>query len=303
MPSPYICHHCNIVCKSNYDLERHRQTNKHKSAEFNNKYTCACGKSYKQRFSLCRHKKTCSVTIQTDLVAYSTDGNKSNSYPQLTPEFIIELVHQNQELKTLLLEERESRKEDKEEIKSMFEKIHKRPTTVISGNTFNLNFFLNEQCKDAIPIMEFIDSLQVNTNNVEYTGRRGYVEGITKIFMDGLRQLDIYKRPIHCTDLKRETLYIKDTLKWEKDNPEKSLFHKALRGVVLKNMKQIRRWQEENPNCIIPDSKEYVLHLDIMRQSIGGGMMIEEKNNGRILKNIAKEVFLDRKLTTSLLFK
>jgi hypothetical protein len=144
-------------------------------------------------------------------------------------------------------------------------------------------------------MIDFVNSLQVDTCDVEYTGRYGYVEGITKIFIDGLKQLDIHKRPIHCTDLKRETLYIKEEKTWERDNNDKSKFKKAINAVVRKNMQQIVQWQEENPRCNILDSNEYVLHLNIMRQSLGGGNQEKaERNNIKIIKNIAKEVMINR---------
>jgi len=136
--------------------------------------------------------------------------------------------------------------------------------------------------------------LEVGPHNVEYTGVHGYVAGISKIFMDGLRQLDVYKRPIHCTDLKREILYIKEDNVWEKDNPEKSKFKKALNAVVRKNMQQMSVWMNQNPRCEILDSTEYHLHLDIMRQCIGGDISQEESNNRKILRNIAKEVVINK---------
>ena len=193
----------------------------------------------------------------------------------------------------------EERNESKKQL-AKIEEFTKVGQNIIIHNTtnqtnhFNLNVFLNEQCKHAISMMEFINSLQVGTDSVEYTGRYGYVDGITKIFMDGLRQLDVYKRPIHCTDLKRETLYIKENNTWEKDTQEKTKMRQALVTIAKKNMQQIQRWQSENPKCEIPESKEYILHLDIMHQSIGGGLGQADKNNIKIIKNIAKEVIINR---------
>jgi len=218
----------------------------------------------------------------------------------ITKDFIISIIQQNQELKNLLMEERELRKEDSEELKTMIDALAKQPTIVnhstnTTNNTqFNLNIFLNEKCKDAITLTQFVDSLEVGPHNVEYTGVHGYVAGISKIFMDGLRQLDVYRRPIHCTDLKREILYIKEDDVWEKDNPEKSKFKKALNAVVRKNMQQMRVWMNQNPRCEILDTSEYHLHLNIMRQCIGGDITQEDSNNRKILRNIAKEVMIDR---------
>jgi hypothetical protein len=238
----------------------------------------------------------------TNFVPYHTE-----TITEIPKEMIIELIIQNKELKSMLLEEREERKEELEEMKTLFQENLKQNivinhTSNMQHNNFNLNFFLNEQCKDAISMMEFIESLQVNTTDVEYTGTHGYVEGITKIFMNGLKQLDVYKRPIHCTDLKRETLYIKEENSWEKDNPDKTKFKNAIKAVVRKNAMQVRKWQEENPRCNIMDSKEFLLHLDIMRQSLGGGNKeITDRNNEKIIKNIAKHVVIDKKITSGLL--
>jgi hypothetical protein len=156
--------------------------------------------------------------------------------------------------------------------------------------------FLQEKCKDALNMNEFIDTLRIDTDSVAYTGTHGYVNGITKIFMDGLNQLDTYKRPIHCTDLKRETLYIKDEDKWEKDTENKTLFKKALDTVVNRNMAQVRHWEDANPRCKIPETDEYEFYFVIARQSLGGGdHAVTARNNDRILKMIAKQVCIDKK--------
>ena len=164
------------------------------------------------------------------------------------------------------------------------------------NNKFNLNVFLNETCKDAINMSEFIDTLQINPESVEYTGIHGYVNGITKIFMDGLNQLDVHERPIHCTDLKRETLYIKEEDKWEKDTEDKTRFKSALDKVVNRNVAQVRHWEDENPRCKIPETEEYEFYFVIARQSLGGGdHTVTARNNDRILRAIAGRVYLDKK--------
>jgi hypothetical protein len=144
-------------------------------------------------------------------------------------------------------------------------------------------------------MIDFINSLQVGTMDVEYTGRHGYVEGITKIFIDGLKQLDIYKRPIHCTDLKRETLYIKEDESWEKDNYTKAKFKKAIGAVVKKNMLQIKQWQEENPNSQDTTTKKHEQYMKIVSESMGGiNIKEDEKIYNKIIKNVAKEVTIDK---------
>lgn len=233
----------------------------------------------------------------------SYDNSSSSSHPlsNIQNELLLKFIKQNQELKDILVEERKIIKDMFSEQNAKIDEISNKQSIVINNNTnnnntthFNLNIFLNEKCKDAITIMDFVNSLQVNTSDVEYTGRYGYVEGITKIFINGLKQLDIYKRPIHCTDLKRETLYIKEENSWEKD-PQRVRLKTAIGTVVRKNVQQIAKWEYENPRCNILDSKEYVLHLTIMRQSLGGGDFEKtDRNNDKIIKNIAKHVHIDR---------
>lgn len=295
MEKSFTCDKCKFVCYKVSDWTRHIHTKKHlQFTEYI--HQCSCGKSYKHLSSIYKHKKTCvsntsEKTSSSEMVTYqhgSSNQVTTHSHSQpISNEMILQLIQKNQELQTLLIEQSNKIVEISSHVKIVNTNNH-----YTTNNHFNLNIFLNEQCKDAISMVEFIDSLQVNTNNVEYTGRNGYVNGITKIFMDGLRQLDVYKRPIHCTDLKRETLYIKEVNTWEKDTQEKTIMKKALGAVVRKNLQQIRRWQEENPKCEIPESKEYMLHLDIMRQSIGGGIRHGDKNNLKIIKNIAKEVMI-----------
>jgi hypothetical protein len=224
----------------------------------------------------------------------------SHQHFSMTTDFIMELIHQNHELKNLLLEEREARREDKEELIHIIDEkmdiLSAKQSTIHNTNTtqFNLNIFLNEKCKDAISLTQFVNSLDVGPHHVEYTGVHGYVAGISKIFMDGLRQLDVCKRPIHCTDLKREVLYIKEDNVWEKDNPEKSKFQKAINTVVRKNIQQVSTWVHENPSCEILDTNEYHLHLSIMRQCIGGDITQEDLNNRKIMRNIAKHVLINK---------
>jgi len=298
MEKSFTCDKCKFICYKVSDWTRHIHTKKHiQFTEYI--HQCTCGKSYKHLSSIYKHKKTCPTQSNTnmdsnsisntELVTFQSNDKQVVSQPQqpISNEMILQLIQKNQELQTLLIEQSNKIVEISSHVKIVNTNNH-----YTTNNHFNLNIFLNEQCKDAISMVEFIDSLQVNTNNVEYTGRNGYVNGITKIFMDGLRQLDVYKRPIHCTDLKRETLYIKEVNTWEKDTQEKTIMKKALGAVVRKNLQQVRRWQEENPKCEIPESKEYMLHLDIMRQSIGGGILNGDRNNMKIIKNIAKEVMI-----------
>lgn len=156
-----------------------------------------------------------------------------------------------------------------------------------TNNHFNLNFFLNETCKNAITIKEFIENIHVGIDTVEYAGHHGYVEGISKIITDELKKLGYEMRPIHCTDLKRETIYIKDVNGWEKDNEEKEKLSKTINSVARKNMNEINHWRTENPNCELSNSKEYNFEIDIMKGCMGD-FSSEKTDNKRICNRIAK---------------
>ena len=282
-----------------------------------NMFRCICSKSYSHQSSMCKHKKLCKIYIDfenkkmaheksSELTPIQSSHSPQKPFQetmdkssnQLFMELIKQnhiIIEQNQEFKNLLLEQTlKSHEISKQQIIVNNNNNITNITTHNTTNNFNLNLFLNEKCKDAISMMDFIDSLHLGTSDIEYTGRHGYVEGITKIFINGLKQLDIHKRPIHCTDLKREILYIKEEQSWEKDD-NKTKFKKAINAVVNKNIQQIKPWQDENPQCNILDTNEYILHLNIMRQSLGGGNSeVAEKNNDKIIKNIAKEVIIDK---------
>lgn len=300
----YECQSCNYSTNLECHWIRHQTGKKHmEKLQINENiedpktmHMCTlCENAYKSRTTLWKHKKECAVIsdaklshrfIEIDSPYNETENNK-----------ITELVMQNEILIAGIKELAAEVKEVKEQ-NAKINELSKRPTTIINNNNqnnFNLNFFLNETCKGAMSISQFIESLQINLETVEYTGTNGYVAGISKIFMDGLRQLEVNMRPIHCTDLKREVLYIKDTDGWEKDNPEKSKFDKALDTVVRRNVQQVREWVNQNPRCDIIDSREYQLHINIMAQCLGGGMEQEEANKRKIRKIVAKEVFVKKK--------
>jgi hypothetical protein len=164
-----------------------------------------------------------------------------------------------------------------------------------NNNKISLNIFLSENCNSAINMVEFIETLKIDSDSVEFTGKHGYAKGITKIFLDGLKQLDITQRPIHCADLKREIFYIRDNNKWEKDDEEKTQFKKALDAVVNKNMCMVSQWQKNNPRHDKLGTDEYEFHLVIMQQSLGGGSKDKrEKGDKIIIRNIANEVYISR---------
>ena len=172
---------------------------------------------------------------------------------------------------------------------------HHNTNTNNSNNSFNLNFFLNETCKNAMNIMDFVNQLQIGIKELEETGRLGFTDGISKIFINGLKQIDVTNRPVHCSDLKREVLYIKNNGQWNKEDEDKALLTNAIKHVAHKNMKQIPEWTKENPDYKDQESKQNDQYLKIVSESMSGSSNEEtNKNYTKIIKNIAKEAIIDK---------
>jgi hypothetical protein len=205
-------------------------------------------------------------------------------------QLIMMLIKDNSEFKNMMFEQN----------KSMME-IIKNGThnTIISNNnnnkTFNLQLFLNDTCKDAINLSDFINQIQISVKDLEETGKLGYAEGISKVFIKNLDDIDYNLRPIHCSDAKRETIYIKDNNEWLKDDDKKSNLTKAIKQVANKNIKQISEWQKLHPEYNNPDSKQNDKYMKIVLNSMSGSSKEEaEKNYEKIAKNIAKGVIIEK---------
>jgi hypothetical protein len=216
------------------------------------------------------------------------------------------LIEQNKELQTKLLEKENKLLEKENQLLQQNEKYNeqilelaKKPNIINSNNTntFNLNVFLNEKCKDAMNIVDFINSLQLTINDFETTGKLGFVNGISKIFISQLKKVDVVCRPLHCTDLKRETVYIKDNDKWEKDTDEKKKLNWAINRIAQLNLNQIQHWQQKYPESVINNTKANEKFTELALVALGGrGEEEEEKFREKIIRNVIKEVILDKKL-------
>ena len=291
----FECKICDYKCSKSSNWERHLFTSKHKFKENLNNFEpitsqlsifqCEkCGKEYKARNGLWYHKQRCKVVIEeTNNELFSI-----NNTSQITPELIIQLIHQNKELQQTLIDQNKT-------IIELAQKAGNNNNNNNNNKTFNLQVFLNETCKDAINLSEFVEQIQVSISDLEETGKLGYAEGISKVFIKNLNEIDFSSRPIHCSDSKRETLYIKDDNQWCKDDDKKSNLTKAIKKVANKNIKKISEWQKLNPNYSDPDSKQNDKYMKIVLNSMSGSTKYEsDKNYEKIVKNIAKEVVIEK---------
>ena len=163
------------------------------------------------------------------------------------------------------------------------------------NKAFNLNFFLNETCKEAMNIGDFVDSLKIQISDLEKVGEAGYIEGISNIIVKNLKELDITKRPVHCTDKKRETIYIKDNDVWEKDE-DRSKMHKLIKRVAYKNVNMFAKYREKHPDCTAYHSKYNDQYQKIIYESMGGKGDDDLAKNEKIIKNVLKQVVVDKNI-------
>lgn len=278
----YCCENCHYNTSYSKDYNKHLLTAKHKilqnpTSKIDEKiYMCNCGKIYKHSSTLYTHTKKCKNKFNIEPKIENENHDKQT-------ELIEYLLKENTEFKHLMLEQN----------KHMLELASKSGNN--NNNSFNLNFFLNETCKNAMNIMDFVSQLQVGIKELEDTGRLGFAEGISKIFINGLKQIDISDRPIHCTDVKRETMYIKDKNAWMKESDVKPILTNAVKHVANKNMKQISEWAKEHPEFNNSRSKQNDAYLQIVSESMSGSSQEEtNKNYTKIIKNIAKESLVDK---------
>lgn len=314
MPEKIRCEFCDFECCKMSNYESHILTAKHqkrverykkiqenakkcqKMLKTSEKYTCDCSKNFKYHSGLWRHKKKCSVENQDcdeeqksvsecNLEEYSIDPCSLSD-----KDLIMLLINENKEFKQIVMDQHKTIIELSKTGGSHNNQSHNNNSL---NKTFNLQFFLNEQCKDALNLSDFVSSVTMELSDLETTGRLGYVEGVSRIINKNLNKLDVYKRPIHCSDLKRETLYIKNNDEWQKEGDGNTVIIKAIKDVANENIKQISEWRKENPDCSSADSKKNDLYLKIVANAMSGSTSEEQKQNyEKIVSRIAKEVVI-----------
>jgi len=278
----FSCNYCDYKCFKQSDYNKHLLTLKHKIRTNTNEkspkvataYFCDCGKSYKHASSLWNHKKKCDQSQEN--IENSLTVTEKVDYKDLLMQAMKQMQEQHEEMK----------KKD-ELMAQMIDKIgNTTNNTTNNMNNFNINMFLNEQCKNAINLSDFIERIEVSHDDLENNAQLGFVKGMTKIIMDNLKMLTIHERPIHCTDVKRETLYIKDQDVWEKDNSDKKL-ESAIQEVSRKSMGSLLQWKQTNPEYEDLDSDFSNLCMAIQRQSIAANN--RDSFYPKIIHNLAKE--------------
>ena len=286
----FYCEVCDFICykKSNYTIHCHTKKHIHRvnGNEMENleikTHACRCGKIYSTNSGLWKHSKTCNFENKKDVDTAETDSITTSNEMHELKEIMKYLMKENSEMKNMMMDV----------IKTG---THNTTNNNSHNKTFNLNFFLNETCKNALNINEFVSSIKVSLDDLENTGRQGYIEGISSIILNKLKNLNHYDRPIHCADNKREILYIKNDNQWVKESEEKPLLTKAIKTIANENIKQIKTWRDKNPECTASDSKKNNLYLKIISNSMSGTDKEEcDKNINKIIKNIVKETIIDK---------
>ena len=309
MATVFECLICDYKTSKKYNFDIHKTTRKHRlshnrqhnSSDSNSQLICeVCGKEYKDRTGLWRHKKKCkSATFLATCTENQQTIASNSSYNDNRDETMRAILQETSELRNLVKEQQKQMIEQQEQHNKQIQELipQLQQVTNITNNTncnnkFNLNFFLNEQCKDAISIQNFIENLNIGIPELEHMGDVGYVKGMMSIFSNTLGAMDIYKRPLHCTDLKRETLYIKQGDTWKKDTDDKTELKKLIKTVEYKNYKSLRLWEREHPEAFECDTQDNIDYMRISNESLGGFDSTDAIKLGKIMKHVVKEVYI-----------
>ncbi len=284
----YVCEKCIFKCSKKSDFNRHLNTTKHKNLTNPNfslchvkYYSCYCGKSYKHMSTLCSHKK------KRGCKQPEIEDDDENMYEGINIKdkdaLVMHLLKQNSDLQNKIIS------------MSCHPTITNNSHNNNNNNSFNLNVFLNETCKDAMNIADFVSSVKVSLEDLEHTGKYGYIEGISNIIINNLNKIAQHLRPLHCSDSKREVLYIKDNNEWFKESNDKPILTKAIKMIANENMKQISKWTSMYPDCVQSDSKKNKMYLNIVSNSMNGLTKEEgEKNINKIITNVGKQVVIQK---------
>jgi len=295
-PKRFSCQKCQFLTYNKKDYDRHITTRKHRNETDETKKTpnieCdKCNGVFTSRTTLWRHNKTCNVLLDKESDIDTDIEPNSNTEPNLNMiSMFNHMMKENQELREILKVQHKQLLDVASETK-----VVNHINTI--NNRFNLNFFLNEQCKDAMNLSDFLNNIEVSLEDVSNVGRLGYADGISRIIINALKDMDVYERPIHCSDIKREIMYIKENDIWEKDDERKYQMKRVLKLISHKNVKRLLDWREAHPGWLVYDSKEEAECLRITNESMGGGSDEEnERLYKKMIRKIAHETLIDKKI-------
>ena len=284
IPMVFSCEICNYQTSNKKDYSKHLLTAKHKKMTFdvkshNKAFQCECGKWFTYRQGLHRHKKTCPFAEEID--------------NQPTTGSIVELIKQNTEFKQLILEQNKALQEQNKSLLELASKDTITNNNCVTNNQ-KFNFFLNTTCKDALNLSEFIEKMQVDFEDIENIGKNGYVLGMTDIILSRIKEMDITKRPLHCTDLKREIMYIKENDTWNKDTPNNNKLRKMINIVSAHNYGTIPLWRKKYPECEDFNNPKYEFSMSMMKNILGEVGEEQIKLDNKVIKNIAKHIIIEK---------
>jgi len=320
----FHCKKCDYKCSNNYLWEKHIKTKKHiltfsdvssdvfgeKSRILRKEYNCdECNKKYTNYKSFWAHKKKCKLKKieQEEIIDHNIELENSelvckNSTKELLLDnkggsdymnVINKLLIENQELRNFVIEQSNDQKHMLNKMMELSKPTNQTINNTMNNNKFNINLFLHEQCKNALNLSEFINNIEVSHEDLENNAELGFVNGISKIFLDNLKQLSVYERPIHCTDVKREIMYIREEDKWHKDEDEQQV-RSAIQEVSRKSMKKLIDWKENNPDYKDMNSEFSNKCIVIHQESNAGDN--REIYYPKVIKTIAKQTSIKQNL-------
>jgi hypothetical protein len=307
-PQKFYCVKCDYSTCNKKDFSKHTITLKHqiltkdlqKSPKIPKKShsneniinnICECGNVYKHRQSLFNHKKKC--LFSTKLKIHNIEYENGSQSINFDTNIVLDLVQKNQEFQKEMFLDMQKQMFD-----FMKDKIGDNNSTNImnhsNNKTFNLQFFLNETCKDAMNISDFVESVKIQVSDLENVGKVGYIEGISNIIIQNLKAMDVNKRPVHCADQKREVMYVKDENNWEKEDENNKKLRKAIRMIAHKNICMLKDFRDKYPDCEEYDSKKNDQYNKIVYESMGGKGDNDYDKDTKIIKKIAKQVIITK---------
>ena len=292
----YFCIFCDYSCINKYHYERHLTTVKHKNALNDDQkmtnddskgqkghlllYSCECGKKYKYKQGLSVHKKKCNFILDEH-------SDTSNNQLPISNDVIMKLLNDNQELKNIIVQQQNQLFKQQEQFSELIPKVGNNNNNTINNNQkFNINVFLNEQCKDAINLSDFIKSLHVTLEQLDFTNKNGLADGISKTIIDNMSKLSIYERPMHCTDVKRETLYIKEDNAWSKDKAKEKV-KSVIKKTSSKNFNALMDWKTLNPDFMKSEDK-----TDYFTKTISTIGKSTDSIDEKVIKKLCKEIYV-----------